>query len=176
MNNEHFLVKRITELYPDQLVRSLENEVIVEWVCIFSPTEKKTVGLSTLGEWVVKTDKGITVLQHTKSFRATLTLLEQDRIKVEGLLASRSTELGDIIQLNELFPYTETIRYGLISGMSYWAIFALDWLAKGSESEVRELKDTLVDVYLRSGATQKIRHSAKRQLARIDYFKNSAKR
>jgi hypothetical protein len=92
-----------------------------------------------------------------------LPVMEVNLAEVRQLLISGLKSIGLSPEFVKLFPFEDIIATGLESHSERWTSLALRW-AQQSEASAR--LRTALGILATNGRTQKLRHSAKKLLAR----------
>jgi len=138
-------------------------ETLVRWSPIRDLHVDVRLGISDDRRWVLQTNDGLIHLDEADNLTGLLPLLERSPSDVHSSLVRTLSAHHLPEALAENFPTEELIVFGLNAWGKHWPIMALHW------AEARPATDAVAAVLRRivdEGRTQKIRHGAKRLLAR----------
>ena len=139
------------------------TESVVAWVPLLDVHGHVRLGISNDSRWVPQTNDIFVLLDETEHLAPLLPLLERSLSDVHSCLVQGLSARNLPEALAEEFPVEELVIFGLNAWGKHWPMMALNW------AEARPATDRASAVLRRlldNGATQEIRHAAKRLLAR----------
>lgn len=148
-----------------------ENEGVVWFPLITINDSGSQMGVSKNSEWVVEVSEGIHHLDNPQLYTYVMALLEKPLSVVHrhilNLLKGLPMEEEPLI----IFPFTSIINAGFEQGSDYWAELAFKWYYELSNKQKIELKATIFKVYNAKWASQKTKHTARKELAKLRKIK-----
>lgn len=117
------------------------------------------LGASSKGVWLIKTSSGVQPVGGS-SLVALLPLLEHQKPEVDLELRSAVVAKGLPIEMLGFLPLEDLVVVALKSKSDYWQNLALQWITRPVPVRVIACLECLET----EGATQKVRHAARRLL------------
>lgn len=144
-----------------------KNEDVI-WFPIITINDIGTqMGISKNAEWVVEVSEGIHHLDKPQLYVYVMVLLE----KSFGVVHEPILKLLKDLSIEEdpflVFPFINIIKIGFEQGSDYWAELAFQWYDELPEKQKTQLKATLLKINSAKWASQKTRHKAKKELAKL---------
>ena len=127
------------------------------------------LGVSSNGEWIVKSDNTIfPLLENEKKFTL-LSLLEMNYEEFKKKVYTRIKDLNGNPDLAwRTFPIKKIILAGLLQESDYWARLALSWIPAIAVDAREEFYAPLKALSLAKWASQHVRHQAYRFIKQIE--------
>ena len=127
-----------------------------------------SMGISQNYEWVVEGNAGLYILSSTKSFLFVKVFLERP---LDNVLKDIKESLSNY-HINKdpinLFPYFQIIKAVFEDSSVYWAELALEWYDELPTEKKMQLKDSLEKIKTAKWASQKLRHKAMKEIAKLN--------
>lgn len=144
----------------------VDSDLYIRWIpLILCWPPDKFLGISEFGNWVVEESNGVRLLDKANSFLRVKVLLENQLNDIRNTINKKLE--GFNLDFDSSFPFKDLLEQVMKNDSEYWVEHALRWYDDIPQENKKDLKEALETIQNKMVLSQKIRHKAIKELARL---------